>query len=140
MHMRFGLNLGVNGKKGTCVSSVFNPHTGLQQCPTCYDLGDVGMQCPASHPVCCVDQRCVQTATQCTCNHNEDCPQGTCCNGNLRASIVAPILMTAGDIRAFAQNEHVLYYLALGSHLCCLTIPVILLYLLTFPGFRVFRV
>jgi hypothetical protein len=88
MHLRFGLNLGVNRNKGTCVSSVFNTHTGLQQCPTCRILGDVGMQCPASHPFCCVDQRCVQNATQCTCYANKDCPQGTCCTGNLRASIV----------------------------------------------------
>jgi hypothetical protein len=88
MHVRFGLHSGHIGNQGTCVSSVFNPHTGLQQCPTCINLGDVGMQCPASHPVCCIDQRCVQNATQCNCNGNDDCLQGTCCNGNRRASEV----------------------------------------------------
>jgi hypothetical protein len=90
MHVWFGLHSGVNGNKGSCVSSVFNPHTGLQQCPFCYNLGDVGMQCPASHPVCCRYGGCVYNATQCTCDGNGDCPQGTCCNGNRGVSIVAP--------------------------------------------------
>jgi hypothetical protein len=89
MRVRFGLHSGVDGD-GTCVSSVFNPHTGLQQCPACLDLGVVGMQCPASHPVCCVDQRCVQHATQCTCGENNDCPLGMCCNGNHAVSLAPP--------------------------------------------------
>jgi hypothetical protein len=92
MHVRFGLHSGFGGygNQGTCVFSVFNPHTGLQQCPTCSDLAYVGMSCPASHPVCCVDQRCVQNATQCNCNGNDDCLLGTCCNGNRRASVDPP--------------------------------------------------
>jgi hypothetical protein len=90
MRVRFGLHSGVNGNQGACVSSVLNPHTGLQQCPTCSNLGDVGMQCPTSHPACCPDGGCVQNATQCTCNGNHDCPQGTCCDGNRRASVVPP--------------------------------------------------
>jgi hypothetical protein len=90
MRVRFGLHSGVNDKQGTCVSSVFNPHTGLQQCYTCNTPGYGGMQCPASHPVCCFDQRCVQNATQCTCINNLQCPLGTCCTGNLRASLIAP--------------------------------------------------
>jgi hypothetical protein len=97
---RFGLHSGVlcgngiacgrerdgRGNYGTCVSSVFDPHTGLQQCPICSNLDYVGMQCPASNPVCCSDERCVKHATQCTCIFNHDCPQGMCCSGNRRTS------------------------------------------------------
>jgi hypothetical protein len=116
MQVWFGLHSGVNGNQGSCVSSLFNPHTGLQQCPICSNLGNlVGMQCPASHPVCCPDGGCVYNATQCTCYANDDCPNGTCCNGNRRASVVAP----NPDDSWISQDKDVLYYLTLkGCHLC----------------------
>jgi hypothetical protein len=118
MHVWVGLHSGVIGNQGSCVSSVFNPHTGLQQCPTCFNLGNVGMQCPASHPVCCNDERCVQHATQCTCYGNGDCPQGTCCNGNRRASVDPPNSADSKRYWCICPVLNVLYYGALGCHPC----------------------
>jgi hypothetical protein len=118
MDVRFGLHSGVNRNQGTCVSSVFNPHTGQQQCPACSSLGDVGMQCPASHPVCCGDQRCVQNATQCTCYRNGDCPNGTCCNGNRGLSVVPPNSADSGRYSCICPVLVCIVLSGAGCHLC----------------------
>jgi hypothetical protein len=117
MRVWFGLHSGFNGNQGSCVSSLFNPHTGLQQCPTCKNLGNVvGMQCPASHPLCCPYGGCVQNAEQCTCFENDNCPQGTCCTGNIRASVVPQY---PADCGALSLYQPVLYCRTLkGCHLC----------------------
>jgi hypothetical protein len=79
-----------NGNQGTCVSSVFNPHTGLQQCLTCiYPLPTCIVHLPSTLGIGPVPTYPMHSTST--------------------------VLL---EIRAFAQYQHVLCYWELGCHLC----------------------
>eukprot|EP00897_Mesotaenium_endlicherianum_P007115 jgi/Mesen1/6431/ME000033S05719 len=63
--------------EGVCSSSVFK--NGTQVCSECNVLGDLGLACPASAPVCCPDGACKATAAGCSCSGNYDCPDSVSC-------------------------------------------------------------